>query len=77
MPKYHFEIIDGFRLEDPIGQDCSSDAQARKMAEQIARQIADDIQRDDHDRKVIVLDDHGSEVCKTPIDDPDRTSAIE
>ena len=76
MPKYHFEIIDGFRLEDPIGQDCSSDAQAKTIAEKIARQIADDIQRDDNDRKVIVLDGNGAEVCKTPIDDPDSNSSV-
>lgn len=69
MPKYHFEIIDGFRLEDPIGQDCSSDAQAATVAKKIARQIAEDIRRDDDDRTVVVLDDNGMEVCKTPIDD--------
>lgn len=76
MPKYHFEIIDGFRLEDPIGQDCSSDAQAKTVAAKIARQIADDIQRDDHDRKVIVLDDNGAEICNTLIDDPDSNPSI-
>lgn len=76
MPKYHFEIVDGFRLEDPIGQECHSDAQAKTMAEKIARQIADDIRRDDHDRNVIVLDDNGDEVCKTPIDDIDSNSTI-
>ena len=68
MPKYHFEIVDGFRLEDPIGQDCSSDAQARNVAERMARQIPEDIRRDNIDRKVIVLDDHGDEVCNAPID---------
>jgi hypothetical protein len=73
MPKYHFEIIDGFRLEDPIGQDCSSDVQARHLAERMARQIAEDIQHDDSDRKVIVLNDHGDEVYNTPID-PGRDS---
>ncbi len=76
MPKYHFEIVDGFRLEDPIGQDCSNDAQAKSVAEEIARQIAEDIQRDDHDRKVIVVDDHGTEVYKAPIDEPDSSSSI-
>lgn len=68
MPKYHFEIVDGFRLEDPIGQDCSSDAQARNVAEKMARQIAEDIQREDSDRNVVVLDDRGDEVYKAPID---------
>lgn len=68
MPKYHFEIVDGFKLEDPIGQDCSSDAQAKNVAERMARQIAEDIQRHDSDRKVVVLDDHGDEVYNAPID---------
>lgn len=72
MPKYHFEIVDGFRLEDPIGLDCKSDAQAKNIAKDIARQIAEDIQRDDQDRTVVVLDDSGEEVYKTPIDsEPD------
>lgn len=77
MPKYHFEIIDGFRLEDPIGQDCSSEAQAKTVAKDIARQIAEDIRRDDQDRTVVVLDDDGAEVCKTPIGhDPGRNSSM-
>ena len=76
MPKYHFEMIDGFRLEDPIGQECSSESQAKSVAKKIARQIADDIQRDDHDRKVIVLDDNGAEVCNAPIDDPKSRSSL-
>jgi predicted esterase YcpF (UPF0227 family) len=76
MPKYHFEIVDGFRLEDPIGQDCNSDTQAQNIAKDIARQIAEDIQRDDQDRTVVVLDDSGAEVYKTPIDsDPDANSS--
>jgi hypothetical protein len=77
MPKYHFEIVDGFRLEDPIGQDCSSNAQAETVANKMARQIAEDIHRDDHDRKVVVLDGNGAVVYKTPIDsDPDSNSSI-
>jgi hypothetical protein len=77
MPKYHFEIVDGFRLEDPVGQDCSSDAQAVTVAKKMARQIAEDIQRDDRNRTVVVLDDRGAEVCKTPIDDStDNNSSV-
>ncbi len=77
MPKYHFEIVDGFRLEDPIGQDCNSDAQAKIVAQDIARQIAEDIRRDEQDRTVVVLDDNGAEVFKAPIDsDPDSTSSL-
>jgi hypothetical protein len=34
----------------------------------MARQIAEDIQREDSARKVVVLDDHGGEVYKAQID---------
>lgn len=66
MPKYHFEIVDGFRLEDPVGQDCSDDGQAKHVANRIARQIAEDIDGDDN-RKVVVLDINGDEVYNTSI----------
>lgn len=71
MAKYHFEIVDGFRLEDPVGQDCPDDGQAKQVANKIARQIAEDLVHDDvdghQDRKVVVLDDHGDEVYHTSI----------
>ncbi|RYX96205.1 MAG: hypothetical protein EON84_06660 [Bradyrhizobiaceae bacterium] len=76
MPKYHFEIIDGFRLEDPMGQDCSDDAQAKTVADGIANHIAEDIQRDDQTRAVVVLDDSGTEVYQTAIDDESDTSSL-
>ncbi len=66
MPKYHFEIVDGFRLEDPVGLDCSDDTQAGDVAKNIAHQIAVDI-AGDCDRKVVVIDDNGDEVYKTKI----------
>ena len=66
MPKYHFEIVDGFRLEDPVGVDCQNDAQAKTVAQDIARQIAIDIASDSA-RNVVVVDDDGAEVYKTPI----------
>ena len=66
MPKYHFEIVDGFRLEDSVGLDCTSHAQAKTVAQDIARQIAVDIVSES-DRKVVVIDDNGDEVYKTKI----------
>ena len=70
MPKYHFEIDDGFRLEDPVGVDCAGEAQAKTVAQDIARQIAVDIVdqsdfSDESELKVIVVDDKGKEVYKT------------
>lgn len=66
MPKYHFEIVDDFRLEDPVGVDCSSDVQAQMVAKDIARQIAIDVVSQS-DRKVVVINDDGDEIYKTPI----------
>jgi hypothetical protein len=66
MPKYHFEIVDGFTLEDPVGVDCNSENQAKNVAEKMARQIAEDI-RGDNDRRVVVRDDDGSEIYATEI----------
>jgi hypothetical protein len=66
MPKYHFEIVDGYRLEDPVGLDCRDEVQARTVAEDIARQIAIDIESK-QSRNVVVLDGDGAEVYKTPI----------
>jgi hypothetical protein len=66
MPRYHFEIIDGFKLEDPVGLECKSDDQAKQVAEDIARQIVIDV-GENCARKVVVVDDDGSEIYKAPI----------
>jgi hypothetical protein len=29
LPRFHFEIVDGFRLEDPVGLVCKSEQQAQ------------------------------------------------
>jgi hypothetical protein len=39
MLKFHFEIVDGYKIEDPVGLDCKSEEQARKAAKDIARQM--------------------------------------
>ena len=66
MPKYHFEIVDGYRLEDPVGQDLPDADQARSVADDIAKQIATDIVSES-ERNVVVVDDAGTEVYQTPI----------
>ena len=40
MPRYHFEIVDGYILEDPHGMELPTEQQAKKVAEQIAKQVA-------------------------------------
>jgi hypothetical protein len=66
MPKYHFEIVDGFKLEDPVGLECRDEVQAKTVAEDIARQIAIDIESK-KPRNVVVVDDDGAEVYTTAI----------
>jgi hypothetical protein len=69
MPRYHFEIVDGIRIEDPVGIDLKTEAQAMELAENIARQIAIDVGPTSA-RKVVVVDDGGQELHKVPIAKP-------
>ena len=43
MPRFHFEIVDGYTIEDPVGLDCKSEADALTVAHAIARQIEIDV----------------------------------
>jgi hypothetical protein len=67
MPIFHFDIADGVRLEDPIGLDCKSEHDAKRTANLIARQIAIDLDADGEDRAVVVVDETGAEIYKTPV----------
>jgi hypothetical protein len=62
MPKFQFEIIDGVKIEDPVGMDCI-EARARQVAEDIARQIAIEVAATTA-RNVRVLDGDGAEIHK-------------
>jgi len=37
MPRFHFEIVGGYIIEDPRGMDLNTEARAVMMAEQIVR----------------------------------------
>jgi hypothetical protein len=67
MPIFHFDIADGVRLEDPVGLDCRNESDAKRTAELIARQIAVDLVDSNEDRSVVVVDEDGSEIFKTPV----------
>ena len=67
MPIFHFDIADGVRLEDPVGLDCANESDARKTADLIARQIAIDLDSDGEERSVVVVNEDGSEIYKTPV----------
>ena len=63
MPKFHFEIVDGITIEDPVGLECKSEAQAIEVAQNIARQIEIDV-KNSSGRKILVKTDDGQEVHK-------------
>jgi hypothetical protein len=67
MPIFHFDIADNVRLEDPVGLDCRNESDARRTAELIARQIAVDLDDGNEARSVVVVDESGSEIFKTPV----------
>jgi uncharacterized protein DUF6894 len=64
MAKYHFEIVDGYIIEDPKGIELQSDRQARKVAGEIAKQVA----ADETDMKdVVVKNSMGDVIHTSPI----------
>jgi hypothetical protein len=65
MPRFHFDIIDGVEIRDPVGMDCSED-EAKQAARSIARQIAIDVGTR-HARKIVVVDEHGAKVHEEPV----------
>jgi hypothetical protein len=67
MPIFHFDIADDVRLEDPVGLDCRNESDAKRTAELIARQIAVDLDDGNEARSVVVVDEAGSEIFKTPV----------
>jgi hypothetical protein len=67
MPIFHFDIADGVRLEDPIGLDCANEHAAMETADLIARQIAIDLVGDNEPRAVVVVDEAGAEIYKSPV----------
>jgi len=66
MSKFHFEIVDGQTLKDPKGMEVPTEQQARKIAEEMAKQIANDVD-DGSFTDVVVKTDSGKIIHKTPI----------
>jgi len=68
MPVYHFEIVDGVRLDDPVGLDCRTEQDAKGQADLIAHYIAIDLAELVHEpRCVVVIDDDGAEIYKAAV----------
>jgi hypothetical protein len=66
MPRFHFEIVDGHTLEDPAGMELPTEQTAKKLAQEIAKQISTDVE-DENFKDVVVKTDDGKEIYKAPI----------
>lgn len=54
MPVFHFQIVDGYKIEDPVGLDCKSERASHTL--DVSGTSA---------RNVVVVDDDGTELFKT------------
>ena len=72
MPKFHFEIVNGHKIEDPQGMELPTEYQAQKMAEELAKQIAVDLD-DDSLKEVVVKTDAGMVIHKASIKTGSKT----
>ena len=66
MPRFHFEIVDGYTLPDPSGMELPTEQAAEKLAREIAKQISDDTE-DESFKDVVVKTEGGKEIYKAPI----------
>jgi hypothetical protein len=66
MPKFHFEIVDGYTIEDPRGMELPTEQQAKRIAEEMAKQVAVDVE-DRSLTDIVVKDANGEIVHTTPI----------
>jgi hypothetical protein len=64
MPRFHFPIVDGTKLDDPFGIDLPNTEQARRHAENIARHLAGL----NKERIVIAINEDGDEVHKVRVE---------
>jgi hypothetical protein len=66
MPRFHFEIVDGYTLPDPSGMELPTEQAAQRLAREIAKQISIDV--DDKSLKdVVVKTEEGKEIYKTSL----------
>jgi hypothetical protein len=64
MPRYHFPIVDGTKLVDPVGLELQNEEQAKRQAKLIAKHVALASAKPRH---VVVEDDKGTEIHKEPV----------
>lgn len=66
MPKFHFEIADGYVVPDPSGMELPSEQAAKDVANKMAKQISIDVKSNAFNEVVVKTDD-GREIYRAPI----------
>src|SRR5436853_7544168 len=66
MSKFHFEIVDGYTIEDAQGMELPTGQHAKRVAEEMAKRIANDLE-DDSFKDVVVKTPTGKVIHRTPI----------
>ncbi|VIO74062.1 DUF6894 family protein [Bradyrhizobium ivorense] len=66
MPRFHFEVVDGYTIEDPLGVELPTEDQAKAIAHRMAEQISNDV-ADESLSAVVVKTDSGKEIYTAPI----------
>jgi hypothetical protein len=66
MPRFHFEIVNGYTVEDPLGIELPTEDQAKAIAHQMAEQIRNDV-ADDSLCAVVVKTASGKAIYTAPI----------
>jgi Domain of unknown function (DUF6894) len=66
MPKFHFEVVDGDKIEDPHGMELPTEGQAKRVAEELAKQLAADLD-DGSFKDVVIKTETGEIIHKAPI----------
>jgi hypothetical protein len=66
MPRFHFEIVDGYTLPDPSGMELPTEQAAKGLANEIGKQISVDVEGD-RLKDVVVKTEDGTEIYKASI----------
>ena len=65
MPRFHFPIVDGITLDDPVGIELKSEAEAGKHAESIADHVSNIGHK--KPRTVLAIDENGVQIHRAPV----------
>jgi hypothetical protein len=60
--RFYFDYSDGRYITDARGRNCNTLGEARKVADE----LAEDLARKSKDTRVVVIDEAGHEVYRTP-----------